>query len=186
MSQYYFVVSSLPFLRFEEPTAVSLEDFYSLCSQWLKPRDYLLIMNARLEDVREKLPSCTVLRKWQNWEASLRNELVNIRAQRLGQDPFRYSVPSSFVFGMTELIQEVMAIANPLDAEETLNRARWGFLEELEMGHFFDEERLVLYSLRLQLLERRARLDREKGRERFEDIHGKLKKQIKAGEDQHD
>jgi hypothetical protein len=176
----------LPFLRLDEPAGIPLEDFHALCRQWLKPKDYLLIMNTHLEDVHQRLPSCPVLRKWQNWEASLRNELVNIRAQRLGRDPFRYIVPSSFVFGMAELAQEVMGMANPLDAEETLNRARWDFLEELEMGHFFDEERLVLYSLKLQLLDRRARFDREKGREKFEYIHSKLKNQIQAGEDQHD
>jgi hypothetical protein len=163
-----------------------MEEFYSLCQRWLKPQDYLLVLNAHLEDVREKLPSCPVLRKWQNWETSLRNELVSIRAQRLGRDPYRYLVPFSFAFGITKLVQEVMAIANPLDAEETLNRARWGFLEELEMGHFFDEERLVLYSLKLQLLERRAQLDRGKGREKFEHIHSKLRNQIEAGEDQHE
>jgi hypothetical protein len=134
----------------------------------------------------EKLPSCSSLRLWQNWETSLRSELVRLRAQRLGKDLQRYVVASSFVFGIAELAQEVMSMANPLEAEEKLNRARWDYLEELEVGHFFDEERLVLYALKLQLLERRASFDRERGQERFEQLWEELKGQIKAGEDQHE
>jgi len=83
--------------------------------------------------------------------------------------------------GSAELAAEAAGMINPLEAESLLNRARWQFLEQLEVGHYFDVERLVVYSLKLQLLERIALYDREKGRERFEEIFGKLNEQIRAG-----
>jgi len=57
-------------------------------------------------------------------------------------------------------------------------RARWSFLEELEVRHAFDVERLVVYSLKLRLLERRALLDPDGGRERFVSVFDALKGSI--------
>jgi hypothetical protein len=84
--------------------------------------------------------------------------------------------------GSAELAAEAAGMINPLEAERLLNRARWQFLEELEVGHYFDVERLVIYSLKLQLLERIALHDQEKGREQFEVVFGKLNEKIGAGE----
>jgi hypothetical protein len=182
LSSYYFTVSSLPYLRFEDPPPLSLDAFHTVCVQWLKPTDYRLVSNASLADLSDTHPTCPVLERWREWEISLRDELVKLRAARLGVDPFRYLVPSSFVIGSAELAQEASGMVNPLEAEGLLNRARWRILEELEVGHYFDVERLVVYSLKLQLLERKALYERERGREKFEGIFEKLKEQIKAGE----
>ncbi len=182
MSTYYFTVSSLPYLRYEDPPALSLEDFYALCAPWLNPADYRLVLNASIATLAETHPTCSVLQRWRQWEINLRNELAKIRAQKLGMDLFRFTVTSSFTMGSAELAGEAAGMVNPLEAESLLNRARWQFLEELEVAHYFDVERLVVYSLKLQLMERIALQDREKGREQFEDIFGRLKEQIRAGE----
>lgn len=182
MSRYYFTVSSLPYLRYEDPPSLSLEAFHGLCVPWLNPADYRLILSASIAVLADTLPTCSVLQRWRQWEINLRNELVKIRAQKMGTDPFRYTAPSTFTMGSAELATEAAGMINPLEAESLLNRARWQFLEELEVGHYFDVERLVVYSLKLQLLGRIALHDLEKGREQFEEIFGKLKEQIRAGE----
>ena len=48
-----------------------------------------------------------------------------------------------------------------------LERKRWDFLEEKECDYHFDIAALSLYYLRLQMLERLASFDKEKGRETF-------------------
>jgi hypothetical protein len=123
-----------------------------------------------------------VLQRWRRWEINLRNELVKIRAQKLGVDAYEFIVPSTFMMGTAELAAEASGMINPLEAERFIDRARWSYLEELEVGHYFDVERLVVYALKLQLLERIALHERERGQERFEQIFEKLKEQLNPGE----
>ena len=56
---------------------------------------------------------------------------------------------------------------NPLDIERQLIILRWRYLEEQDAGHHFDINFLVIYFLKLQLLQRLFIFDKEKGRERF-------------------
>ena len=63
-----------------------------------------------------------------------------------------------------------------------MNRGRWQFLEDIELGHDFDLERLLVYSIKLQLLERRESLTVEKGEERFQTMRLAGVEKIKAGE----
>ncbi len=67
------------------------------------------------------------------------------------------------MFGTASAAAEAFSKDNPLDAELLLNNARWQFIEELSAGHFFDLEFLVAYRLKLQLQERRAMFEEEKG-----------------------
>ncbi len=182
MSSYYFTVSSLPYLRFEDPPPLSLEGFYALCAPWLDSPDYRLVLNASLSSLSDTAPTCSVLQRWRQWEINLRDELVKIRAQKLGMDAFEFIIPSAFTMGAAELAAEASGMINPLEAERFIDRARWSFLEELEVGHYFDVERLVVYVLKLQLLGRIALHGRERGRERFEQIFEKLKDQFNSGE----
>jgi len=182
LSRYYFTVASLPLLRLEEPPELTLERFLEMCEPWLSPSDYRMVLEARLDDPADGGTASQVLRQWRAWERALRNALVLIRAQRLDQDPFEHLTEAPYVFGVAALAQEALAAGNPLEAEETLLRARWSILEELESGHFFDADRLVVYSLKLQLLQRRALLEAERGRERFGSVFGTLKEKSAVGE----
>ncbi len=65
-----------------------------------------------------------------------------------------------------------------MKAEEYLNRERWIFLEELEVGHFFDLEKLIVYSIRLQLLERKKFFSMEKGKEHFLEMYEQIETAI--------
>ena len=177
MRQYYFTVSSLPYLRLDEAPGLTLDEFHAACEPWVSPRDLRLIRAADLDPTVEG-PSSPVLDSWRGWERALRSELVRPRAQRLGWDPYEHLQTAPFVYGAAQLAQEALSASNPLEAEQTLMRARWAFLEELEVRHAFDVERLVVYSLKLRLLERRALLDPDGGRERFDSVFDALKGSI--------
>jgi hypothetical protein len=53
----------------------------------------------------------------------------------------------------------------PKQAEELLDRFRWRILDDLEVGHYFDLKKLMVYYLKAQILWRRDLFDRERGME---------------------
>ena len=52
--------------------------------------------------------------------------------------------------------------------EQMIERIRWNFLDSLESGNFFDLNFLVIYFLKIQILERLQSFDKEKGKKVFE------------------
>ena len=63
-----------------------------------------------------------------------------------------------------------------------MNRARWDVLEDLELGHTFDLERLLVYAIKLQLLERKFAMDADRGEERVQAMRAAGVEKIQAGE----
>ena len=182
MSQYYYLAASLPTLSFDGPLTLGSDQFDKLCREQLSPSDYKLVSRARLTDLLvEKYPS-TALTSWNRWEISLRNELVKLRAHRQDQDPHRFLIEAAEVSGLAGLAQEAFGTSSPLEAESIMDRARWRFLDELELGHYFDTEKLIIYSLRLQLVERKVSMSREMGEKEFDRISESVKEQIYTGE----
>lgn len=182
MSQYYYLAASLPTLSFEGPLTLGSNQFDELCREQLSLSDYRLVSRARLAGLSvEKYPSAALTR-WNRWEISLRNELVMLRAHRQDQDPHRFLIEAVEVPGLAGLAQEAFGTSSPLEAESIMDRARWRFLDELELGHYFDTEKLIIYSLRLQIVERRASMSRETGEKEFGRISESVKEQIYIGE----
>jgi hypothetical protein len=168
MAEQYYIVSSLPFLRFGEAPPLTYPEFYGLCTPWLGERDrdqlrssVIDIGNVSIEGVHNG-----TLRRWILFENSLRNEIVKFRAQRLGLSPEVHmrtdlpwdpSVVSHVIGGLGE--------GSPMEAEMVLLEIRWGFLTDQEVGHYFDLDALIIYALKLQILERLNRFNPEKGKQ---------------------
>ena len=57
-----------------------------------------------------------------------------------------------------------------LEAEKLLDRTSWQFLDELEQGHYYDLEFLMVYGLKLKILERHQEYATSKGREGLDGI----------------
>lgn len=99
------------------------------------------------------------LKKWFTFDTLLRNELVKVRASHKRIDPARYLRHDGYAG------QEIMHLAlgahrNPsiLEGERVLDQARWQVLEQLSFGHFFDLDFLIIYALKLLILERWERI----------------------------
>ena len=62
-------------------------------------------------------------------------------------------------FSLTHIA--INAHRNPsiLEGEKTLDLARWHFLEGLTFGHYFDLDILIVYVLKLLLLERWGKIN---------------------------
>ena len=98
---------------------------------------------------------CSTLKKWNAFDKALRNELVKIRAAHKKLDPLKYmryeggADPS-----ITHIAAHAFRTPSLLEGEKILDQARWNFLDELAIGHYFDIDFLTVYANKLLIMER--------------------------------
>lgn len=171
MAQYYYTVASLPLLQPDDAPPLSWEQFLEICRYTLSDKDFQAVEKAKLEprptgDVRHPADQ-----SWCDWETTLRNELVKHRASGLGKEADKYYRESEYVTGVSAAAKEAYSNSSPLEAEYQLNRARWQFLEEMQVMHPFDETALIVYALKLQILLRQETLQTAAGEEGFKALY---------------
>jgi len=175
VSEYYFLVASLPFLSYDSEHALAPEEFLASAHEHLTPGDYATVAGARIDAPLELASGSrlAMVADWQRFERGLRNELVKVRAAKLETDAAQYvrtdeaGGDDTDRPGLADTAREAFGEESPLSGEDLLGRARWQFLNELEVGHFFDVDRLVIYHLKLQILARRRQFNRDDGERIF-------------------
>lgn len=156
----------------EQEPPISSEAMLDVCRRFTKGGEYQGLVDSTLDPDSPDAPG--LCRPFRDWEKSLRNELVILRAaeQNLNsEDYFRETEP---VFGTSSVAAEAMTKDSPLEAEIFLDRCRWSKIDELAMGHFFDIEFLRSYRMKLQILERRALFDEERGFAAYRDLYNRV------------
>jgi len=186
--QYYYLIASLPHLYHDKPAPLTSTEFLKLCATQLKGSDYnrLTSVHPGVMDI-EACPLPEVIR-FREWERGLLGELAGLRAERLGLD--RDAVikgddrtgPQS----VRTLAKNAFSAATPLMAEKMLSLARWKFLDGLEWGNHFNLPLLAIYSIKLQLLEREALFDPEKGMKRLAAILAASEEKSTAGSEENE
>jgi len=96
-----------------------------------------------------------VLKKWKDFDIALRNELVKVRAARKKVDPLKYLRHDEYSQPQIVHIAS-LSFRNPsiFEAEKSLDLERWRLLDELAYGRYFDFDSLIIYALKLLILER--------------------------------
>ena len=153
MDKYYYFVSQLPMLKFNEKPVIGKDYFLDEAKKWLSLKDLESVLGLNINDFISKKNDLNVLREYKYFERVLREELVL----------FRKSLYSNIDSKALTVLDLSIMEGNPLDVERKLLLLRWDFIEEKEQGHFFDLELLCLYFLKLQILERLVIFDKEKG-----------------------
>ncbi len=121
----------------------------------ISEQDFSLLTESLGEDWWKKEFLNPWLRKWQDFEISLRNELVKIRANRRKVETTQYlRRETSQSYEFTQIAAHAYRLPSPQEAEQLLDLTRWQFIEELTLGHYFDLEVLLAYGLKLTILER--------------------------------
>ncbi|MCK5153128.1 MAG: hypothetical protein KAQ93_02115, partial [Spirochaetales bacterium] len=156
MDQYYYAVSSLPFLDFDNHPLIKVDEFMSICKSTLIEKDFEIISSVSLTELDKMDTGTAVVKKWLSWEGTLRNEIVKLRAASLNVESGSYLYEIETNSEAPAAARNAYKMNSPLMAEEALDKARWYLLDELEHGHHFDLEKLIVYSLRLQILERKS------------------------------
>jgi hypothetical protein len=180
LSTYYYAAAALPMLFLSEKPAIDSEEFISFCREQLTEADFAVLTASRLDGAAEDAALSAarggmILKKWHSWETALRNELVQQRAVRLKKDPADYTAAGEEIIGMEETAKNAVSGEDPLETEKKLYEARWQYLEELGTNIFFTLESLIVYYLRLQLLEKLNKFDRERGEENFNAVYKQIR-----------
>ena len=170
MAEYYYFVAQLPTLRPDDNLPLTLEGFLSQAAQFLSPGDYQRLHDALFGDPLKVKDRRGVAGAWIDFNHRFRNELAFYRATRAKKDPSLYLRGDRRPdFYITQLIEEAARAENPLAAEKILDKARWHYLEEMLLGHFFDFEVVLIYGLKLKMMERYQFVDSDEGRAIFEE-----------------
>jgi hypothetical protein len=153
---YVYLISSLPMLQFGMKPPFSFERFLAMCSQFI-PEEDLVVLNAlpHPEDYLKAPPAHPFIGKWIEFDATLRNELVKVRAARKHIEPAKYlSPPGHDGHALASLALTAQRNPSLTEAEKIIDEARWKALDDLAVGHYFDFEYLAAYAYKLLILER--------------------------------
>ena len=181
MGQYYFTVASLPLLSIDTKPSITVESFLSTCELHVSKKDFEILVNSSINvpDNEEALNGVAKI-CWE-WEKSLRNELAKLRAQNMNISSDEFLRTGDLIFGTHRIATEAITITSPLEAENYLNTARLAFLDTLSVGHYFDLTFLVIYYLKLQILDRISNFDSEKGYANYQEIYKNILTAYEAG-----
>jgi len=162
MDKYYYMVAQLPTLVFDRDPGMDIPTFLEEAGKWLSRRDFDALKDADLNDLDTEKGETKTLRSYRDFEHSLRYRIAAWRRSMRGGEALRRpDFPAS-------LVKE----GNPLDVEKKLLRHRWNFIEAMETEHDFDLDFLILYFLKLQILDRLSRFDAKRGIASYDDIVG--------------
>lgn len=153
-SFYTYLISTLPTLQFQAAPPFSFEEFITYCRRFITEVDIQTLKKISINGEYSVSLQPTI-KKWQDFDISLRNELVKARASRKHIDPARYlrkdKFPQAFISNAA-----ISALRNPsiIESERNLDLIRWQALDEFCFGHYFDMDFLIIYCLKLLILER--------------------------------
>jgi hypothetical protein len=170
MSQYYYFGASLPMIQPDGAPPMSANDFLADCERLLSPSDFEQVRQAKLSSPELAETKVGVLQRYQDAEFGLRNELVKVRAKKLGVETDRYVREESLNPLLVSAAREILEQEDPLRAEIHISRVLWRILDDLLVGHYFDVDFLAAYYLKLQILERNASFQTEAGERKLESI----------------
>ncbi|MFH1641001.1 MAG: DUF2764 family protein, partial [Candidatus Omnitrophota bacterium] len=142
-------------LHFGLKAPVSFEKFMESCRELLSEGDNRILEACKKQSIFEIKPLHPTLNKWRIFDTALRNELVKIRASRKKIDPSKYLRQDGFTEPYVSHLA-LNAFRNPsiMESERALDLERWRFLDELTVGHYFDIDFLIIYALKLLILEK--------------------------------
>jgi hypothetical protein len=168
--KYYYLIASLPTITFDNKPPLSCEEFLAVCKPQLASQDFQLISQAILDEEVDPRSSNGVFRQWSVFNHHLRNEMTYFRARRAGKDPVVYmrgERSSDSVFA--DVVAQAAKAADPLSSERIFDRSRWQLLEEMGRYEYFSLEFLLIYALKLRILERYQTIESPKGKAIFAD-----------------
>lgn len=168
---YYYFVASLPMISFESEPPFSSEDFLNDCKRLLVEDDYALAEDLLTRNTHPVNTHNRTFNQWATFIRDFKNEEVWFRAEAAGKDPSDYlkgeRIPND---KFTEVLQQAQKAENLLEAQKILDRFRWNFLDELEAGRTFSFSMILIYGLKLKILERYAMIESPKGEVLFKEL----------------
>ena len=159
-NKYYYLVASLPNLKFSAEVPISVRGFLSECEKWLSQSDLQALSSANIRCTPRGCERTQLLTEWKEFEQGIRDALALAREARKKGEEYR---------GLDRM-KNIMAQENPLLMEKALEKERWDFLDGMVHEYFFDLSWLIVYYLKLHIIERLATFNKDEGERYFYEL----------------
>lgn len=172
----FYFISTLPGLKSTGEGAPRLADFLVSCRDALSEKEYALLEGLSLCPPalwHETASGNAVVKEWYGWQTAMRNAIVAFRARSLRVEGAKYRREEGEGSGFIGDLKRLMAILEEKTAwkrQQGWEALQWSKLDELEPPLRFCFDALVVYALKLRLLEVRRSYSAEAGRSVFEEI----------------
>lgn len=161
MDKHYYLLAQLPTLSFGKEPGMSIDRFLSEAEKWLGAGDYKTLSSIDLLSVAIEKGDRADLKRYKKFEHALRMDIAAFREAQRKETEFK---PASFPISA---IKE----GNPLEIETRFMEFRWQFLDDMEREHHFDFTKIIIYFLKLLLLQRYFTFDKDKGLKKFQMLY---------------
>lgn len=170
---YYYFIASLPHINYGDKPPMSSGEFLQQCKTFLSPGDLKLIQFCRFDPklaIESTKPTGSAfIDAIMQRERILCLTLASLRAVKLNR-PAHGEIPQD-VPRAAALAKTAFEMEDPLEAALTMDRARWGVLDEMIGINFFGVNNIFAYLLKLQLLERKQNYDVTKGFAAYQELY---------------
>ncbi len=174
MASYYYLVATLPSLRYDGTVPFSCSQFLSLCKEQVSERHYQIIRAAVQDgDAKNKF-----LSDYQHFCSMVKGELTEQRSRKLSVSDSEYKNTSDKEARISETVRQALGMDDVLQAELLLLQLHWKYVDDLVALHTFDIEGLLAYALKLRLLERKNLFTREEGNAEFKRLFSNIQTEI--------
>ena len=173
MANQYYLVSQLPDISAagEKSTLPITEKYYrDLCSRFLDSESLAVLNQLSLEAPRTAVKTGSAfLDKWYEFERCLRYALCQVRAQKMKKD--FGPMPVSCTQDIIQAARTAVGMDSPLSAEQFLFEYRISVLNDIQPLDSFSVDAVFAYGIRLMLVERMKKYDKEKGTDSYHKIY---------------
>jgi len=186
LGSYYYLISQLPYLTYGQTPPMSSDAFKALSAS-LMDDDDVALLNALSPDPAlpgEEGPSyaeplkpcgCEFIDRYREWERCLRLNAARQRAAKAGREKSAPVEPPFFPNDAAAAAHKAVTSGDsPLDAEITLDKARWSAIDSLAGNDYFDRNMVFAYYLKLMLLERKNSFNTEEGFSEYKSLYASI------------
>lgn len=157
MDKYYYLITQLPLLKFNEKTYLNKNSFLEEAKKWLTEKEFEKLQEADIDNLAKK-GKTSFSEKYKKFELSLRKKLAAYRKGEKNKQEYQ----------LEGVLEKKILEGNSLEVENKLLSHRWNQVEELSKDYVFNLEAVMAYFLKLQILEKVLSFNKEKGTEKFD------------------
>ncbi|ADQ29517.1 hypothetical protein [Borreliella burgdorferi] len=168
LDSYYYVLSSLPYIDLKSLKNYSVSDFLNNVEISLSKKDFNFL--KELLEFRVDRDKSRVIDLFLDFEDTIRYTLAALRAEKLGLSKDFYLESTYFSSYYLSILKNICLKENPFEIELSFDLLKWQFLTDLEVGHEFDFEKLIIYFLKLRLFLRHNLFKEKLGIQNFDNI----------------
>jgi len=190
VGSYYYVVAQLPSLAYGQTPPMKPQAYKDLVKPLLNAEDAAFLdmvgldpqplpegsLLARGPAYAEIAPACgsDFIDGWREWERTLRLNLARNRAIKTKREGTPTAEPPVVPADAATAATRAVAEESPLEAEITIDKARWGAIDSLLGVKYFDRNVVYAYLLKLLILQRRASFQTETGFSEYKSLYAAI------------